>query len=349
MRLIFSPHTYQIHAARKSPLARGVLAFLGLCLGLALLIEIAARAFFLPFPSLGSDNFYFDYKIYALEHQTRQNSGKLDCLIIGSSVANSNLNPTIIEKTYQKNTGQVIHCFNIGIPALTAENAIPVTESILLRYRPEVVLFILIPRDLMDHEFTVEQLETNPWVNVQRDEFNWQDWAKVHFYSIRYFITWQYWQTPSNRNKISFETAPITPAGYSKIEGVNTPYPRNWMLENDENLQNVWMQGQSYTTIDKLLALQKHGNRIIFIEAPAYSVIHLERDDPTIYHYENDYITNLQAYLQTKNVPFWRSLEIGKQIPEEGWFDWLHLNEQGAATFSQWAGTQLADYHEFFK
>jgi hypothetical protein len=49
MNSIFSPHTYRISALHKTALARGIFTFLG-CLGLALLIEIVARLFFIPFP-----------------------------------------------------------------------------------------------------------------------------------------------------------------------------------------------------------------------------------------------------------------------------------------------------------
>lgn len=334
----------------KSVLLQGLVKFLGLIIGIALTIEITARLFFIPFsfPSLGSDNFYFDHKIYALESQMRWN-GNLDCLVLGSSVANSDLDPEIIANAYRDKTGKQIHCFNIGIPALTAENAIPIADAIIQRYQPKVILFILIPRDLMDHEFTVEQLEHNPWVDYHRGQGSLESWLIVNSYSLRYFTTWQYWQILANREKMNNETSPISSYGYSKITGQNQPYPRNWLLENDENLQNVWLKGETYANLDKLTSLKTHKTNFIFIEAPAYSIINLNRADPAIQHYENDYIVNLQSYLDGQNIPFWRTLEIGKEIPEPGWFDWLHLNTHGSPILSQWVGEKLAENPEFFE
>ena len=343
MRSIFSPHTYHIHAAHKSSLTRGVLAFLSLCLGLALLIEIAARAFFLPFPSLGSDNFLFDYKIYALENLVRR-EGNPDCLIIGSSVANGNLDPDILQAAYQQASGQALHCFNLGIPALTAETAIPLTEAAIQRYKPRVILFLLIPRDLVDREYTVDHLADNPWVQPPSAK----NFLVLNAYSARYFITWQYWLTPANREKMREETASTTPHGFASIQGIRDPYPVDWLMDV-ESLQKVWRDPQTRPTLDALLALEKHGPRFIIIEAPAYSVAHPDENSPAWQAYESDYIANLQAYLEAKNVPFWRSLEIGKQIPEEGWFDWLHLNSQGAPILSRWVADKLAETPEFFK
>ncbi|PKN94867.1 MAG: hypothetical protein CVU44_03420 [Chloroflexi bacterium HGW-Chloroflexi-6] len=350
MRTIFSTDTYQLKALHKTALLRGLLVLLGLVLGLGSFIEVAARLFFIPisFPSLGSDNFYFDYKIYALESQVRRN-GQLDCLVLGSSVANSDLDPAVIETAYQNETGQKIHCFNIGIPALTAENAVPIAEAIVRRYQPDVVLFILIPRDLMDHEYTVKQLERNPWVNYHRGNITPENWLLVNTYTLRYLNTWQYWQTLANRDKMGYETEPITAGGYSRIAGLNQPYPRNWLLENDENLQNVWVSGKTYTDLDRLTALENLGTKFIFIEAPAFSIINLDRQDPSIQHYEQDYMANLEAYLGAKNIPLWRTLEIGKQIPEAGWFDWLHLNTVGSPILSQWVAEKLAENPELFK
>lgn len=350
MQHLFSTQTYQIKFTYQSVLLRGLLAFLGIIIGLALIIEIIARLFFIPFsfPSLGSDNFYFDYKVYALESHMRQVEN-LDCLVLGSSVANSDLDPEIIANAYRDKTGKQIHCFNIGIPALTAENAIPIADAIIQRYQPKVILFILIPRDLMDHEFTVEQLEHNLWVNYHRGQGSPESWLIVNSYSLRYFTTSQYWQTLANREKMTYETDPISPYGYSRITGQNQPYPRDWLLENDKSLEGVWEQGKTYTILHKLTSLKTDKTKFVFIEAPAYTIINMDRDDPAIQHYENDYIANLQSYLDGQNIPFWRTLEIGEEIPKPGWFDWLHLNTQGSPILSQWIGERLAENPDFFE
>lgn len=352
MNSIFSPHTYQFKALHKTAILRGIFVFLALIFGLGLVIEIAARLFIIPgpFPSLGSDNFYFDYKIYTLESQVRH-EGPLDCIVVGSSVAHFNLDPAMLETAYNKKTGQKIRCFNIGIPALTVETAAPVTEAILKRYQPKIVIFIIMPRDLMAHEFSVRQLANNPWVAYQRGNTSPENWLRVNSYALRYFTTWQYWRTPSNRKKMSDETDLINPAirGFSGRKGFNELSPPNWLVENDENLQSIWQTEQTPQALERLTNLEKFNTKIIFIEAPAYSIVNLERQDPAIQYYEQDYTAKLQAYLEEKNIPFWRTLEIGRQIPDSGWYDWLHLNSEGAQTFSQWVGEKLAETPELFK
>ncbi len=345
MNSIFSPHTYQLKTLHKTALARGILAFIVLVLALALVIETAARLFYLPalFPSLGSDSFLFDYKIYALENQFRRES-QLDCLILGSSVANGNLDPDLLATVYQQETGETIRCFNLGIPALTVETAIPIAKAAIQRYSPKVLLFILIPRDLVDREYTVEHLAQNPWVTSRSPA----DWLIVHSYSLRYFLTWQYWQNPSNRAKMVEETNTVSSRGYSKVEGVRDPYPPDWLMDAD-SLQKVWQDPKTIPTLETLLALRQNGPQLIVIEAPAYSVAFPDSASPAWQLYEQDYLTKLAQYLAQKDVLFWRVTEITGQIPRPDWYDWLHLNTRGAKTFSAWVGHKLTEYQNLFK
>ena len=349
MNLIISPHTYQPKALHKTILTRGALTFLLLVLCFALVIETTSRLFYIskPFPSLGSDSFLFDYKIHALENQVRH-EGQLDCLILGSSVANGNLDPDVLATAYQQQNGETIRCFNLGIPALTVETAIPIAEAAIRRYSPKVILFILIPRDLVDREYTVDHLAKNPWVTYQRGQVNISNWFTVNSYSLRYFLTWQYWQTNSNRAKMSSETNGTTSRGFSRVEGIRQPYPPDWLMDA-ESLQKVWKDEKTRPTLDNLLGLKEHSLKFIFIEAPAYSVANPEAANPAGQIYEQDYIANLEQYLAKKDVPFWRVTEITSQIPRENWYDWLHLNVDGAETFSAWAGRKLAEYKDYFK
>ncbi len=65
--------------------------------------------------------------------------------------------------------------------------------------------------------------------------------------------------------------------------------------------------------------------------------------------YQNDYLPSLLDILEANDIPFWRTQEISIQIPRSHWYDWLHLNSEGAVTFSEWLGEQMADNAELFK
>jgi hypothetical protein len=345
--------TYSFNNILKTPLAQGVFIFLAIVISLVALIETTARLLVIPapFPSLGSDNFYFDYKIYTIESMERH-EGQPNCLIAGSSVAHFNMDAAALEQAYAQSGGQTLRCFNIGIPALTVETAVPVLEALIRRYHPQVVLYIVMPRDLMEHEFSVRQLAQNPWVTYHNQHITPYNWLIVHSYSLRYLTTWQYWLTPSNRPKMAQDTEKIDPAtrGFSGREGVNQAAPANWLIENDAKFYDLWSNQQNLENIDRLIAFQQeYQTKIVFIEAPAYSIVHLQRDNPDIQGYEQGFIAPLQSHLQAQHVPFWRILEIGRQIPDSGWFDWLHLNNEGAQRFSRWVGEQLAQTPELFR
>ena len=90
MHPIFSRKTLHIKISKSSPLLRGILYFLVTIPLVLLAAEIVARSplgTILPAPTVNADSFLFDAKIYALEGQVRRDGG-LDCLFLGSSVAN---------------------------------------------------------------------------------------------------------------------------------------------------------------------------------------------------------------------------------------------------------------------
>jgi hypothetical protein len=346
MPSIFSRETLDIKTSKSSPLLRGILYFF-LTIPLFLLgAEIAARSplgTILPAPSVNADSFLFDAKVYALERQVRRDGG-LDCLFLGSSVANVDIDPEIVERVYLEQTGETIHCFNLGMPAMTIENANALADAVITRFHPKVILYTVLSRDIDHRVASADFIEKSDWLKFNRGQFSLNGWLVNHSYAWRYFLSWRYWLVTPNRPKMDSETQWLTSKGFQPAQRVNDPYPENQTM-TPERLTQLWDVPQRAQAVKDFLALQQKGANLVFIEGPVYH----DPNADTWPVYEADYLPSLQRLLEADGVPFWRTDAIAVHIPKPNWYDWLHLNSKGAVTFSQWLGEQLADNEWLFK
>jgi hypothetical protein len=345
----FAHQTLQPSLSKSSPFLRGILYFFLTIPILLLAAEIVARSplgTILPAPSVNADSFLFDAKIYNLERQVRRDGG-LDCLFIGSSVANADIDPATVERIYRERTGETIHCFNLGLPALTLENTTALAEAAIARFRPKVVFYALLPRDIHDVIANVDYLEKIDWITFNRGAPSLNGWLVNHSHAWRYFLTWRYWLVTQNRLKMAEEIRWLTPRGFQPAQNIRDPYIPNLTM-TPQRLRETWNDPRQIQIVEQFLALQQTGVTIVLVEGPAYHEPDAS-DSETWLAYKTDYLPTLLQILNANNIPFWRTDAVAVQIPKSNWYDWLHLNSDGAFTFSQWLGEQMAENGRLFK
>lgn len=346
---LFPRASLDVKFTRSSTLPRGILYFLISLLSVLALTEIIARSPLgsnLPAPSVQADSFLFDAKIYALEAQIRR-QGKIDCLFLGSSVANSDIDPAVVEEVFHSNTGDSIHCYNLGMPALTLENATAIAAAVIQRYQPGLIIYAVLPRDINDVTANMDPIEKIDWVKYNRGTPSLNGWLINHSHGWRYFLTWRYWLTPANRLKMQEDTHGLTQKGYQPAEGIRDPYIPNLTM-TPERLREVWSDPRRALALERFLALGGEKVTIILLEGPAYHETG-ESDAETWRAYQDDYLPGLLEILEANGTTFWRTNDVSLQIPKSHWYDWLHLNRLGAETFSRWLGAKMAENADLVK
>ncbi len=314
---------------------RGLLAFLALILLWSLLAEALLRSplgDFLP-PSVGADNFQFDLKTHYLEQFIRR-YGRLDCLIVGSSMANSGLDPLIIDQVYTQETGQTLHCFNFGLSALTMASGGDIARALLRRYQPHILIIVLSARDFSIEygDLTAPLLQT-AWVRQNLGQASLEGWLVNYAGGYRYRLALQYWLRPENRAPFLQEYHALTRQGFSPLQEFRDP-PVNFPAFVDFSpAQSAWQGFESIQNQPETV--------VIFVEAPiqpAYRQIYLE----TPQRYEQRFIQPVQTDLAARNIPFLRTVNLSNSLPADFWYDSLHVNSRGAPVFSRWLGGQLS-------
>jgi hypothetical protein len=56
-------------------------------------------------------------------------------------------------------------------------------------------------------------------------------------------------------------------------------------------------------------------------------------------------VQQVDQITELNGTPLWRIADH-PEIPRQGWWDYTHLNIQGAEIFSQWLGAQLSERTE---
>jgi hypothetical protein len=342
---IVGKQTLYLEGIRSLPLWRGVYALLAILVAGSLIAELVARTslgFKIPPPSVGTDSFEFDTKIYYLEQSIRRR-GALDCLILGDSMTNNGPDPRIVEEAYRAKTGASIHCFNFGLPALFLDASGPLAEALVNRFQPKLLILILSARNFEESvDFPIRYVGASDWTEYNLGKPTLRGWAVNSLYGYRYALSMQYWLSPSNRESFSETWQMITTEGFSPANG----FGEQRELDPDPpEFERSYPPAQS--GFEQLMDLKREGTSILIVDAPIR---------PDVYSlwqatYFQPYIAYMQGTLSRQGIPFWLTREVSDSVPADGWYDLQHVNERGVPVFSTWLGEQLTREYppEFFE
>lgn len=342
---IFEKKTLQLEGIRSLPLWRGLYALLALLLAGSLIAEIIARTPLgyrvLP-PSVDANSFEFDTKIYYLEQSIRQR-GPLDCLIVGDSMTNNGPDPRQVEAAYQARTGASIHCFNFGLPAMFLDASGPLSEALVNRFQPRLLIMILSARNFEESvDFPIRYVGSSSWSQQNLGQPSLHGWAVNSWYGYRYALSLKYWLTPSNRKSFSDTWRMITPEGFSPANGFGE---QRELQPDPPAFQHTYPPAQA--GFDQLLDLKPRGVNLLIVDAPIRPDVHTAWQAS----YYRPYIEYMQETLSPRGIPFWLTRDLSDSIPDKGWYDLQHVNENGVPLFSAWLGERLAEDYppEFFQ
>lgn len=335
---------YRLDFHHSSVVFRGLVIFFVIVLGWGLLAEILARSPLgesLP-ASTGMDSFEFDLKATYLEQHIRQ-YGQVDCLLVGSSLANNGFDPDILESVYEQQTGEVIQCFNFGLSAQTFKSGGEVTQALVNRYRPKLILVVLSPRDFSTrYGDKASGLVEKEWLRYNTTgEFSPGGWLATHSYGYRYFLSFQYLILPENRLEYLGKFQRTGQNGFSPLFGNREPAITFPQFRNFTPEPEAW---------NGLLRITELPVKMVFIEAPI-NPEYMPRYLETPQEYQTRFVDPVEEMLVQKGLDFWPSQKIAAGLPPEYWYDSLHANTLGVDILSRWLGEQLAQHYppEFFK
>lgn len=286
----------------------------------------------LPAPNVGSS---YEEGAKQVRLEWTLDRGPVDCFLVGSSVVVQGLDPAVFEQSVAEAGGPKLHCFNAAIRGATLRMTAQKIAKLNRLYHPRLFIYGINYRDLMfdptvDMGDLTSASEPPPGPNAPAD------WLGTHSYLYEYASTVRWYLSASNAalgNRQHYETI-LDARGFMHEPGI-------W-----PHIERIPPPRTRYTThpgalalLTRIAAMNGRGPTMILVEMPVPpSGIHLLGGADATF---DKYVQSVQDAADSQGTLFVPTTRL-KLIPEDGWADLIHLNQNGAHVFSMWLGHTLA-------
>lgn len=316
----------------KTPLVTLVI-LIGLYCGTELFTRLVVSQTDFFIPSVGSNHYEFEYNLVAAQ-QLKRDTGRLDCLFVGSSMSNLAIDPQVVVTAFKTTTNQDIVCYNFSLNGAKAYTVGKLSKVLGEDLQPKLIIYGLSARDFVKRT-QPDPVVDIPWIKYRWGEWSFPGWLTESSYTYRLYLRYSLREQTAKQPPGTlytgvgrygynqyFEQAPTDPAS----QPVKVAYP-------DYEVDPINFNG-----LKELLELRNTGVQVILVEMPVQPVyLQTFSDADRSYQKFVDSVTDLSHNMQ---VPFWRMADQ-PAIPAVGWRDRFHLNNIGAITFSAWLGQRL--------
>jgi|RhiMetdeSRZDD1v2_1073273.scaffolds.fasta_scaffold62201_3 hypothetical protein len=301
-------------------------------------------------PKMGSRHYQLGYKLALLDRLIKKN-GRVDCIMLGSSMVDVGFDPDAFETGYGEMTGRDIQCFNFGIDASSAASTAALARIVVEDYRPRL---LIIGTDARDYAVPSEDPDAavvlnTPWIAYRQGDFSLEGWLLDNSYLYRYrqhlgrLARSQFEGTLWSHTKLNYE---ILPNGFSPLTKVSTyindpPNPGDDSFEVTYYTRIYSSYQMLHANLEGLERITDHngsGIQVILVEMPVADGLYYFFGNRELDY--NQFLTRIGELASLHHVPFWQTEPLDF-IPDNGWADYSHLNKPGAEIFSTWLGQQV--------
>jgi hypothetical protein len=313
------------------------LAMLALAWGLA---ELGARTAWaraqFAFTSVGSPNPDFEQQVAALDDQSLVD-GRVDCIVLGSSMVNNGFNPASFAAAYRQQAHSDLNCANFGISGIVTWQMADMARLVTDLYHPRLLILGTSARDFSDAIGNLSgtvggDVMQTPWVRYRLGlGFSSQGWLVDHSYAVRNLLGLSRWAQTQGQSGPAF--VPEPPIDLSQ------PPDRQTEAATYNLLAHYEMSAQNLAGLGQILGLKQQAVPVLVVEMPVH---------PTYVDFfgrgEQDqdlFRASVAQAAQAQAVPFLPA-DPSLPLPNSDWTNRNHLNPQGAEAFSAWLARQVA-------
>jgi len=301
----------------------------------------------LAVPSFGSEHHQFEIQLARLE-AIYQERGSIDCIFVGDSLTWLDLDPLSFSDGYFEESGKRMECFNFGVASLPAVGVSVITGILVDQYHPQLIVYglhansLVVGQDSPDARVVLD----TPWVRFKSGDFSFSGWFYANSHLVRYFKTLNL-LIRLDRAGLENELGDSLEArlGFDAKTGqridLDVPPSRSDPADipGFEKYYEYQVYPENMTGILDIAKMTDQGTTVIMVMMPVHRSFYAFFKNG-----EQDYsqIANaIEGAINDTNTTLLRSNdEI--LIPEDGWWDYSHLNITGAQLFSHWLGGEVA-------
>jgi hypothetical protein len=294
------------------------------------------RAHF-PFTSTNNPNTQFDRLLSALDQRAARDGG-VECIILGSSLVRAGFSAAHFTASYTAAGGASppLRCVPFGMPAMVAEQAGVVARLLAQLYHPRLLIFGTSARDfndkITDHDFNADNdFAQAAWVRYRLgEEASLEGWLVEHSYAYRYSLNLRQWL----HYRYYTDNPPRGPA--PNLDQAPDPVDEDTVFAA---MASYVISARGLAGLDSLLALRGAETNVVIVEMPVH---------PTYVDFFEDGAEGLARWRQAvltateASGATFISAHLELTIPSDGWYDRLHLDNDGQVVFSNWLGREAA-------
>lgn len=327
--------TLQLKRPSVSVILWSALFFLILGLLSEAALRVAHAAQVLPAPNMGAANPELGIKVARLDALAKA-KGKIDCIFIGSSAVDADIDTQEMSRIYQARSGEEIVCFNFGIAAMPTTAAPVIGKFLIARYHPKILIFGADP-SVFSQDFPGGVYDV-PWVRYHAGDVTLEGWLMENFFLYRYSAGSSDWRNVERIELTSRLERNISRFGFNAYKG-----------DEFEEVVTGWGMAQHqlyppyFASYRDFLNLRSTDTQIVVFELPTQMNFRVKKDDADEKAYQEQFLQPIIADAESRRALFWRTGQIVfTTLPANNFADWLHLNSRGTKVFSGWLGEQLA-------
>lgn len=302
----------------------------------------------LPMRSVGNYHTEFETKWFKLQDYVEENGG-VDVILLGNSMVNTGIDPSVLVTRYKSLTGEDLRVFNFGIEGLTVAPLSSLAQVLVDTYHPKTIILFTEMRDYIagNGDETAEEFLSNAWIQQQLGNPSLEGYMETHSTGLQRLLPFRYWANADFLDTYILDARRLsetTSQGYeaareSKVDITLEPDPDNPKEElNFALFKDFSMDPGRVADLEKILSFNEQCTEIIVTQMPVY---------PTYYAYlENDsdktaYETEL-VRIVSRNGGYYLAPVDYLDIRDSGYNDNHHLNYIGAPIYSELLAEQLA-------
>jgi hypothetical protein len=299
---------------------------LGAAEGLCRLPAVRSR---LPMPSYGSGP-WLDVALARLSEFAAE-EGDVECVVLGSSVVLHGIEAQQLSLGFAAVTGRPLHCFAVGLPALTPRGAVALASVLAADLRPRMLIYAVAALDVRDD---TDRYAESAWIRHRNGSPSLRGFVAEHSVAYRYFLALRYRMLlPSYLELRSVLESSVDRRGYFPKDpvflGRTPPFDdsRFPALAVNELTDLVRRLDQVATN---------HDAELFLVEMPTPEIA----GSPP-YGISGRLIETVEAVAGREKINFRRV--SAEDVPARGFADGVHLNRSGAAACSARIGHWLGE------
>jgi hypothetical protein len=315
-----------------------LLIFLILPIAIEGLLKVIPIPEYILVPTYNREIMYPEMDIKLSRLSSIEIKKKINCFLLGNSMVDFGLNPTILNSQPILRGNRYPVCFNMAQEFMMPETTSEFANILNKRSKPSLFILGVSPIDFVGGENITRKYVTSPWFKYQKGIESTEGWWIENSATYRYWLSFLKHQNPEFGNKIANMNLLIDPYGFQ-------------IRENDHILINVQkkvrlpdfaIREPDLSAFIRFLELNSTETQIIVVEMPVHPDFLQYYIPGGEEGYEEHFIQPIKMILDQKRIPFIRSQpQIASIISSDGWVDYGHFNEEGADQFSGWLVTEL--------